>query len=296
MTLTQLRHLIDLAQTLSFRLSATRLHITQPALSRSIKALEGELGQLLFDRVGRGIELTVFGQQVLEHAQSLVDLAQDLKQHTQRSQQALSGRVRMGLGSGPGALLATPLMLHMAEQSPQVRLQISRGNTALLVQALRQRELDVLVIDIRALKPASDLHVEAFPEMQAAFMCRQGHPLSALRQVKIEQIRRYPVASTPLSDEVARSLIERLGALAHPDQMVTLRCDEISHLLDVVRQTDTIVLAVRAVAPDLVSLPVSPSLQSTARFGIVRLASRSTSPLMGAVRQLIVSTLQAPAG
>lgn len=292
MTLTQLRHLIDLAQTQSFSLSASRLHLTQPALSRSIKALEGELGHQLFDRVGRGIELTAFGQQVLGHAQSLVDLAHELRQHTRDAQKALWGKVRVGLGSGPGALLATPLMLHMAAQSPHVQLQISRGSTPLLVQALRERQLDALVIDIRALKPSVDLHVEAFPDMQAAFLCRPGHPLTGQRQVKFAQLRAYPVASTPLSDEVARLLIERFGSQAHPDHLVTLRCDEISHLLEVTRQTDAILLAVRAVAPDLVALPISPSLHATARYGIVTLASRSTSPLLEALRALIVSTLR----
>ena len=294
MTLTQLRHLIDLAQTLSFSASATRLHITQPALSRSIKALEGELGHLLFDRVGRGIELTAFGQQVLGHAQSLVDLAHELRQHSRDAQQALWGLVRVGMGSGPGALLATPLLLQLAQQSPKVRVQVSRGSTPLLVQALRERDLDALVIDIRALKPSPDLHVEAFPDMVAGFMCRPGHPLSHLRQVKLAQLRQYPVASTPLSDEVARMLMERYGTLAHPDQLVTLRSDEISHLLEVVRQTDTVLLAVRAVAPDLVQLPISPSLNATARYGIVTLATRSTSPLVNALRTLILSTLDLP--
>ena len=294
MTLTQLRHLIDLAQTLSFSASATRLHITQPALSRSIKALEGELGHLLFDRVGRGIELTAFGQQVLGHAQSLVDLAHELRQHSRDAQQALWGLVRVGMGSGPGALLATPLLLQLAQQSPKVRVQVSRGSTPLLVQALRERDLDALVIDIRALKPSPDLHVEAFPDMVAGFMCRPGHPLSQLRQVKLAQLRQYPVASTPLSDEVARMLMERYGAQAHPDQLVTLRSDEISHLLEVVRQTDVVLLAVRAVAPDLVQLPISPSLHATARYGIVTLTTRSTSPLVNALRTLILSTLDLP--
>jgi DNA-binding transcriptional LysR family regulator len=295
MTLTQLRHLIDLAQTLSFSVSASRLHITQPALSRSIKALESELGQLLFDRVGRGIEITAFGQQVLGHAQSLVDLAHELRQHSRDAQQALWGQVRVGMGSGPGALLATPLMLQLAQQSPKVRVQVSRGSTPLLVQALRERDLDALVIDIRALKPSPDLHVEAFPDMAAGFMCREGHPLTQLRQVKLSQLRQYPVASTPLSDEVARMLMERYGTPAHPDQLVTLRSDEISHLLEVVRQTDAVLLAVRAVAPDLVQLPMSPSLNATARYGIVTLVTRSASSLVNALRTLILSTLDLPA-
>ena len=57
MTLVQLRHLLSVAQTGSFSKSATALFLTQPALSRSIGALEAELGQPLFDRIGRHSEL-----------------------------------------------------------------------------------------------------------------------------------------------------------------------------------------------------------------------------------------------
>ena len=53
MTLVQLRHLISVAQTGSFSRSAEAMHLTQPALSRSVRALEQELGIPLFDRIGR---------------------------------------------------------------------------------------------------------------------------------------------------------------------------------------------------------------------------------------------------
>ena len=80
MTLVQLRHLIELATNGSFSQSAIKLHLTQPALSRSIKALEDELGQLLFDRVGRKNEITAFGLHVVERARLLVDEANELRQ------------------------------------------------------------------------------------------------------------------------------------------------------------------------------------------------------------------------
>ena len=291
MTLTQLRHFIDLALTTSFSQSAVRLHITQPALSRSIKALEDELGQPLFDRVGRRIEITPFGQQLLAHARSLIDLADTLRQNTEQAQQGLRGRLRIGLGSGPGALLTTPLLLRMAQHTPQVQLHISRGSTDLLVQALRERDLDALVIDIRALKPAPDLQVEALPEMAAGFLVRPGHPLLGERSVRLSQLNQYPLASTPLSDEVARLLVERYGAQAHPEQWVSLRCDEISHLAEVARQSDTIVLAVRAAAPDLQPLPVQPKLTATARYGIVSVRSRSASPLLASWRAQVRAIL-----
>jgi DNA-binding transcriptional LysR family regulator len=284
MTLVQLRHFLELANTGSFSKSALKLHVSQPALSRSIKTIEDEFGHQLFDRVGRKSELTAFGQYIYVQARELVDRANNLKQSGQQLLSGQTGKVRLGLGSGPGALLMTPLLAHMATEYPQGHLEISRGSTSLLVQALRDRHLDALVLDIRSLSPSSDLVVEPLCEMPGAFMCRKGHPLSKARQVTLAKVKAFPVASTPLSDEVARILVDRYGPDAHPDVLVNLRCEEISSLLDVVRSTDTIMMAVRALAPDLVALKMSPELNATARFGWVSLRSRSESPLCGYLR------------
>ena len=287
MTLVQLRHLIELASNGSFSQSAHKLHLTQPALSRSIKALEDELGQPLFDRLGRKCELTVFGQHIVQRARILVDEAKELQQTSLQLKKGEIGQFRIGMGSGPGAMLMTPLLMVMATEHPQAHIDISRGSTTLLVQALRERVLDALVLDIRSLQPSADLKVEALQEMHGAFMCRPGHPLAKKRSVSFAQLRAYPIASTPLSDEVARILMERFGSSAHPDQLVNLRCEEISSLLDVARTSDAVVLAIRASAPDLVELPLSPALQANARFGLVTIASRTEPPFLEKVRALM---------
>lgn len=284
MTLVQLRHFLELANTGSFSKSAVKLHVSQPALSRSIKTIEDELGHQLFDRVGRRSELSAFGQYIYVQARELVDRANNLKQSGQQLLSGQTGKVGIGLGSGPGALLMTPLLAHMATQYPQGHLEISRGSTSLLVQALRDRHLDALVLDIRSLNPSSDLVVEALCEMPGAFMCRKGHPLSKERQVTLARVKEFPVASTPLSDEVARILVDRYGPDAHPDVLVNLRCEEISSLLEVVRSTDTIIMAVRSLAPDLPVLKLSPELNATAKFGWVSLRSRSEAPLCAYLR------------
>ncbi len=292
MTLVQLRHFIDLATTASFSQSALKLHLTQPALSRSIKALEDELGQALFDRIGRKNELTAFGAQILQRARVLVDEANDLRRTGLQVQKGDIGQFRIGMGSGPGAMLMTPLLMLMATHHPKAHIDISRGSTALLVQALRDRLLDALIIDIRSLQPSADLKVEAVHEMAGVFMCRPGHPLAAKRSVPFALLRNYPVASTPLSDEVARILMERFGPHAHPDHLVNLRSEEISSLLDVARNSNTIVLAIRASAPDLVELPVAPALDAKARFGLVTIAARTEPPLLGKVRVLMRDILK----
>lgn len=292
MTLVQLKHLIELASNGSFSQSAIKLHLTQPALSRSIKALEEELGQSLFDRIGRKNELTAFGTHIVQRARVLVDEANELRQTSAQLQKGDIGQFRIGMGSGPGAMLMTPLLMLMATNYPRAHLDISRGSTTLLVQALRERSLDALILDVRSLQPSADLKVEALQEMTGAFMCRPGHPLAEQSSVRFAELRRYPVASTPLSDEVARILMERYGSHAHPDQLVNLRSEEISSLLDVARRSDTVVLTIRAAAPDLIELPMSPLLNAKARFGLVTIVSRSEPPLIGKVRTLMQDILR----
>ena len=111
MTLVQLRHLISLAQTGSFSKSAAALFLTQPALSRSIRALEADLGQPLFDRIGRHSELTPFGRDAVNRAQELVLGADDLRDSGRRADNGQEGELRIGMGAGPGALLMTPLLM-----------------------------------------------------------------------------------------------------------------------------------------------------------------------------------------
>ena len=287
MTLVQLKHVIELATSGSFSQAALKLHLTQPALSRSIKALEDELGQPLFDRVGRKNELTSFGAHIVQRARVLVDEANELRQTSLQLKKGEIGQFRIGMGSGPGAMLMTPLLMLMATEHPQAHIDISRGSTTLLLQALRERTLDALVLDIRSLKPASDLKIEALQEMKGAFMCRRGHALAKKRDVPFAQLRDYAIASTPLSDEVARLLIEKFGAQAHPDNLVNVRCEEISSLLDVARNSDAIVLAIRTAAPDLVEIDLSPALNAKARFGLITMASRTEPPLLDKVRALM---------
>lgn len=293
MTLVQLRHLIELAGNGSFSKSAQALFITQPALSRSIRALEDELGQPLFDRIGRRSELTPFGREVLERARQLVFEANELRDSGRQMREGRGGVVRVGMGSGPGAMLMTPFLMRMATRHPQVRAEVARGGTELLVQSLRARKLDALVVDARSLQPAPDLEVDMLCEMRGTFMCRRGHPLTRLRGgVTFEAVRHYPLASTPLSDEVARALVETYGPDAHPAQCVTLRCEEVASLVEVVRDSDAVLLAIRAAAPDLTELKMKPPLQRTARFGLVTLRRRTQAPALAILRELMQARLR----
>lgn len=293
MTLVQLRHLISLAQSGSFTKSAEALFLTQPALSRSIRALEDELGQPLFDRVGRRSMLTPFGIDALQRARQLVFDADELAGSGKQMRDGRAGTVRIGLGSGPGAMLMTPLLKTMATSHPTVHLEIARGHTDVLIRRLRERELDALVVDARSLAPAVDLRLASLVEMRGAFMVRADHPLTRWKgSLRFDALRQFPIASTPLSDEVARTLVERYGPGAHPTECVTLRCEEIASLVEVVRDSDAVLIAIRAAAPELVELILKPAMNAMARFGIVTLARRAEPPGLPIVRKLVAQLMR----
>lgn len=291
MTLVQLKHFVTLANAGSFVRASGLLFITQPALSRSIKSLEDELGQLLFDRVGKRIELTPFGSDILKKSQSLLDDASQLKHTGRVLQPDDAGRLRLGLGSGPGHLLTVPLMVHFATAFPRFHIDIVRANTAALTQMLRDRQVDALVVDVRSLVPAPDLKVSQVVELDGAFLCRPNHALTKKRKLKIEDVLAYPLASTPLSDELARILVARYGELAHPLSMVKLTSDEISHLIQVAENTNAVVLAIRACGPQLVELQLDPPLRAQARLGMVTLSQRAEPLVLPEIRRLMEKIL-----
>ena len=298
MTLVQLRHFVALAEAGSFVKAAAQVFLTQPALTRSIQALEAHWGAPLFDRVGRRVELTPNGRELLPRVRALLEDARELADGPARLQRQVAlGTLRIGMGSGAGALLMTPLLQAAAQRHPGFRVEVARGRTELLVQSLRDRRLDALVVDARSLRPEADLRADFLHEMPGAFLVRPGHPLlQRLRRsaggsqksgLRFEAVAQYPIASTPLSDEVARLLVERYGPAAEPGTCVSLQCEEISSLVEVATTSDAVLLAARGAAPKLVELPLDPPLAATARFGLVTLARRTEHAALGLVRAML---------
>jgi DNA-binding transcriptional LysR family regulator len=107
--------------------------------------------------------------------------AEALKQTGKELHAGLIGQLRVGLSSAPGVLLSVPLMLHMAQHHPRLHLEISRGNTAVLLATLRDQKLDAAIVDTRSMRPSSDLEVTHAFELEAGFLARPDHPLAHSR-------------------------------------------------------------------------------------------------------------------
>jgi DNA-binding transcriptional LysR family regulator len=115
--------------------------------------------------------------------------------------------------------------------------------------------------------------------------------------VSFDSVLEYPIASSPLSHEVARMLVDHFGPRANPAQMTTLQCEEIASLMDVVRQTDAIFLGIVGAARQgladgsLVELPMAPPFLGGARLALITLAGRTELPVMKVFRQFVQDRL-----
>ncbi len=292
MNIKHLEHLLALADTGSFSRAAEKLFLTQSALSRSIQSLELDLGAKVLDRIGKRNELTPLGQDVVARARHIVREAAELRQSAKLLQDGGRGSISVGLGSGPAALLLVPLMC-AASTRADMRVAVTQGPVELQILQLRSRQLDAMVVDMRRVIPATDLNIESLAELRAGLVVRAGHPLAAQKSVTLADVLRYPVASTPLSDEVVRVLVDQFGPQANPSEMVTLRCDDVASLVQTAAQTDTVFLGVIATARSgladgsLVELALQPSLRATARFAYVTLAGRTEAPAMAYFRDFV---------
>ena len=298
-TLTQLRHFLLLAESGSFTVGAIRANRSQAAFSRSIAMLEAGLGLALVDRVGHTNQITLVGKTVLEHARQVVADTDELHQFVQRQASGNAGRVRIGLGATPAALLMRPLLAHAANERHGIRLELSYGLIDQQVQALRERQLDALVADLRSVPAAHDLMVEPMAELPTALLCRAGHPLVAaggLAAIGVNQLMRFPIASTSISDEVARRMVSNFGPAANPSSLVSLCCEDIPSLLDMVRGSDAVYMGVLAPAivsvrsGALVQLPI-PTNAMASRVAWVRRKGQTPSPTLIRMQELAGTVL-----
>ena len=293
MNVRQLEHLLAIAETGSFSRAAERSFMTQSAFSRSIQSLEEELGGRLVDRIGKRNALTPLGDAVLARTRQIVRDTDELRRSAELFRQGSGGAIRVGLGSGPGALLMTPLLCEVANRHAGVRVSISRGPAELQVLQLRARSLEALVVDARRITPAPDLLIEPLGELRTGFIVRADHPLAGRKKLVFKDLLNWPIASTPLSTEVSRLLVEQYGAAADPTHMTTLQCEDVGSLIDAVSQTHAVFLGIVAAAREgirkrkLVELKLSPRIRASAAFAYVTLAGRTQAPVMQTFRAFV---------
>lgn len=285
MDLKRLKHLVALAEERNFARAAKRVHLSQPAFSRSIQAAEAELGLRLFDRGTSEIAPTRAGTFVIGRARKLVFAGHCLDRDVELYRNKLTGGLAMGFGPFPAATLLHSLLPELRQDFPGIQLKVEVSNSGYLAQHLRDEELDFFVADARSFFRSEDLEISPLAKLFAGFYVRAGHPIAAEQPVSPAELVSFGLASVVLSRE-ARDILSRRMAL-DPDSRLplSLESDDVPTLKRIVLHSDAILVTVHAAVSDevaagkLVPLSVTGTQPLYSELGIISLRGRSHSPV-----------------
>lgn len=202
--LTPIQHALALAQTRNFARAAEVVHITQPALSRSIAALERELGVRLFDRLTTGVELTSFGTLLIERGSQLIGDVALIKREIDLLGGLQTGSLAVAAGPYASESLVGRVASRLLARHPGLSVSIQTMDARDVVSGVLEARFDVGVASSARIAKAPKLVIEALEPHAVHFVCRPGHPLVRQKNLELAQMLKYPIVAGHMAGDAAQ--------------------------------------------------------------------------------------------
>lgn len=206
------RHLqtfLEVARQKSVGKAADVLSVTQPAVTRTIRELEDYLGATLFERDGRGIRISHFGEVFLKHAGESISAVRRGVDSIAQAKSSMGPPLRIGALPTASASLMPEAVAEFLKAGTGSRATIVTGENRWLLDALRVGELDMVVGRLAAPERMAGLHFEPLYTEEVVFVVRSGHPLLQRRNFSLGEIANYTVL-LPTRGSVIRPFVDRL--------------------------------------------------------------------------------------
>nr|WP_321274263.1 LysR family transcriptional regulator [Alcaligenes faecalis] len=191
--LKQIEAFVWVAELGGFRAAAEKLNTTQPSISQRIAGLESSLELRLFDRGARGIKLTDKGQELLSHAQRMLDLRTEMLRAA-KEQNAIRGLLRLGVAETIVQTWLHELIDKLHQEYPSLVIEIHVDTTSVLRQQLASFQIDMAMI----------VGVGQDPKEQCIRLCAYqlgwvASPELKLhgRKISVSELGVYPVITYP---------------------------------------------------------------------------------------------------
>ncbi|MEK6494428.1 LysR substrate-binding domain-containing protein [Myroides odoratimimus] len=233
MELRQLRYFLKAKELLNFTEASKHLFITQSTLSQQIKQLEEEIGQPLFDRIGKRIALTEAGELFSVYAERSIRAAEDGKLMLEDLEGLKTGVLRIGLTWGLKSLVLSSLTL-FTQTYPEVKIEVTFGTTNELMQYLERQYIDF------ALTFFDGAHEENFVYKTVlisdmAFMVAKDSSLALLKEIRLKEIEQYRLA-LPVQGFSTRNFLDREFEKYNIQPNIAIETNQTSMIIDLVKK------------------------------------------------------------
>ncbi|ORE86018.1 LysR family transcriptional regulator [Oceanococcus atlanticus] len=270
-----LKTFVDIAHTGSFSASAERLHISQPAVSKRIAALEQQVGHKLLDRVGRRVMLTEAGHNLLPHAQQVLMTLDDATRSLSRLHNNVSGRLSIGTSHHIGLHRLPPVLRQFTQQFADVDLDIHFMDSEQACEGVLDGALEMAVVTLPP-DPDPRLTTQLLWPDPLDVIVGPAHPLAGRSEVKLTTLASYPAVlpdAQTYTHRIIQDALQRVNTQLHV-RLATNYLETIKMLVNI--GLGWSVLPRAMIDKDIVALRV-PGLAMQRELGSVRHRDRATS-------------------
>jgi LysR family hydrogen peroxide-inducible transcriptional activator len=186
-TLRQLRYLVAIADTLSFRRAAELCHVSQPTLSAQLGTLEARLKVQLVERNRRRVVMTPLGAEIAERARRVLREVGDIAELAEKGRHILEGTLRLGVLPSLGPYLFPHVLPFLRQRYPGLTLYLREDNAENLMRRLEEGDLDVMLFPLPLRRDA--LSTATLFDEPLWLALPKGHPLAGKDALALDDLR-----------------------------------------------------------------------------------------------------------
>lgn len=227
MTLTQLRYLVAIADAdLNITLAATRVHATQPGLSKQLKQLEDELGFLLFVRKGRSLEsVTPSGAEVIARARAVLAEANNIRTFAANQRRESQGELIVATTHTQARFVLPPAIARIKQAYPQVGVHLQQAAESRALDLLSAGDADIAVISTAGSVPQAGIAVPLYRWRRLVLVPR-GHVFDANNAAPgMAELAQQPLISYESSTRPESSLQRAFASVGLEPQIALTALD-----------------------------------------------------------------------
>ncbi|WP_228276338.1 LysR family transcriptional regulator [Dechloromonas sp. H13] len=284
----RLRHLLSLVEYAHFGRAAAALNISQPALTKSIQALEAELGVMLLDRKRGAVVLTAFGELVVQRSRALLNAEEDLLREITLLAGLEIGSLRVALGPYPSVVSGYPAMARLLARRPKITVAVHVAGWREVARRVSARDVDLGLAELSGVEEDDQFATELVGQHRGRIFCRPGHPILAAGRVALPALLEFPWMASRLPARIAAGLPRTVGRAGRIDALSgdfipAITIDVPMQIADLLAGSDTLAFASLALmehdlaAGNVTVVPTS-KVAFQANYGFIRLKDRSLTP------------------
>jgi DNA-binding transcriptional LysR family regulator len=253
----QIRYALSVAKERSFTRAASRLNISQSAVSEQVNLLEQAIGFTLFRRTPRGVEVTERGRTFLYEAERVVGDVLSLTDTARRLKGAPSETLILGMGSGMAQIFMPRLFANLPELLPGVRLEILTAPTKSIFNDLHEERIDAgVAIESDADRVPAGLVFSRLAEVEMALIAHPGHRLARSRRpIDVGRLAAEPIVMSELTVGYGQVVLSLFGDLGIRPSIFAV-ADNIDTMKAIVQSSRCVAIVPRGCAQNEIALGV----------------------------------------